>query len=72
MLSLSPFFLNAVFAFSVAPICYAHLAAAQMGQFMKFEEFADTSSGSVNSSSSASIPELPRLHADVCSSMFFC
>nr|CAB3505055.1 unnamed protein product [Digitaria exilis] len=57
----------------VAPICYAHLAAAQMGQFMKFEDFTDTSSGSgANSSSSAAIPELPRLHADVCSSMFFC
>uniref|UniRef100_A0A0D3GPF6 Piwi domain-containing protein n=1 Tax=Oryza barthii TaxID=65489 RepID=A0A0D3GPF6_9ORYZ len=58
----------------VAPICYAHLAAAQMGQFMKFEEFAETSSGSggVPSSSGAVVPELPRLHADVCSSMFFC
>ncbi|CAD6225494.1 unnamed protein product [Miscanthus lutarioriparius] len=51
--------------FVVAAICYAHLAAAQMGQFMKFKEFADTSSGSgVNSSSSAAIPELPLLHAD--------
>jgi len=36
----------AVFPSLVAPICYAHLAAAQMGQFMKFEEFADTSSRS--------------------------
>uniref|UniRef100_A0A0D9XB38 Piwi domain-containing protein n=1 Tax=Leersia perrieri TaxID=77586 RepID=A0A0D9XB38_9ORYZ len=55
----------------VAPICYAHLAAAQMGQFMKFEEFAETSSGSggVPSSTGAAVPELPRLHADVCSSM---
>jgi len=62
----------AVFPSSVAAIYYAHLAAAQMGQFMKFKEFADTSSGSgVNSSSSAAIPELPLLHADVCSSMFF-
>uniref|UniRef100_A0A0E0AHW9 Piwi domain-containing protein n=1 Tax=Oryza glumipatula TaxID=40148 RepID=A0A0E0AHW9_9ORYZ len=45
--------------------------AAQMGQFMKFEEFAETSSGSggVPSSSGAVVPELPRLHADVCSSM---
>lgn len=65
--------LNAVISFSVAPICYAHLAAAQMGQFLKFEEFVDTSSGSgVDSSLSATIPELPRLHAHVCSSMFFC
>jgi hypothetical protein len=56
----------------VAPVCYAHLAAAQMSQFMKFEEFADTSSGSGIPSSTATVPELPRLHADVCSSMFFC
>uniref|UniRef100_A0A0Q3V6U0 Uncharacterized protein n=1 Tax=Setaria italica TaxID=4555 RepID=A0A0Q3V6U0_SETIT len=74
VLSLSYVYQRSTTAISVvAPICYAHLAAAQMGQFMKFEEFADTSSGSgVNSSSSAAIPELPRLHADVCSSMFFC
>jgi eukaryotic translation initiation factor 2C len=56
----------------VAPVCYAHLAAAQMSQFIKFEEFADTSSGSGVPSSTATVPELPRLHADVCSSMFFC
>uniref|UniRef100_A0A804Q7B5 Argonaute6 n=1 Tax=Zea mays TaxID=4577 RepID=A0A804Q7B5_MAIZE len=73
VLSLSYVYQRSTTAISVvAPICYAHLAAAQMGQFMKFEEFADTSSGSVNSSSPPSIPELPRLHADVCSSMFFC
>ncbi|KAH8520607.1 hypothetical protein H0E87_001886, partial [Populus deltoides] len=28
----------------VAPICYAHLAATQMGQFMKFEDTSETSS----------------------------
>uniref|UniRef100_K3ZQN8 Uncharacterized protein n=1 Tax=Setaria italica TaxID=4555 RepID=K3ZQN8_SETIT len=74
VLSLSYVYQRSTTAISVvAPICYAHLAAAQVGQFMKFEEFADTSSGSgVNSSSAAAIPELPRLHADVCSSMFFC
>nr|CAB3465484.1 unnamed protein product [Digitaria exilis] len=74
VLSLSYVYQRSTTAISVvAPICYAHLAAAQMGQFMKFEDFADTSSGSgANSSSSAAIPELPRLHADVCSSMFFC
>ncbi|KAJ1289157.1 hypothetical protein BS78_02G142900 [Paspalum vaginatum] len=74
VLSLSYVYQRSTTAISVvAPICYAHLAAAQMGQFMKFEEFADTSSGSgVTLSSSAAIPELPRLHSDVSSSMFFC
>ena len=48
----------------VAPVCYAHLAAAQMSQFMKFEEFADASSGSGVPSSTATVPELPRLHTD--------
>lgn len=53
----------------VAPICYAHLAAAQMGQFIKFEEsFSDASSGT----GSIHVPELPRLHENVRSSMFFC
>uniref|UniRef100_A0A0E0AHX1 Piwi domain-containing protein n=1 Tax=Oryza glumipatula TaxID=40148 RepID=A0A0E0AHX1_9ORYZ len=73
VLSLSYVYQRSTTAISVvAPICYAHLAAAQMGQFMKFEEFAETSSGSggVPSSSGAVVPELPRLHADVCSSMF--
>ncbi|XP_062194678.1 protein argonaute 16 [Phragmites australis] len=75
VLSLSYVYQRSTTAISVvAPICYAHLAAAQMGQFLKFEEFAETSSGSGvhSSSSSAAIPELPRLHAAVCSSMFFC
>ncbi|KAJ6873857.1 hypothetical protein NC651_032641 [Populus alba x Populus x berolinensis] len=46
----------------VAPICYAHLAAAQMGQFMKFEDFSETSSGqrSMTSVGSTPVPELPR------------
>ncbi|KAK3129682.1 hypothetical protein QOZ80_6BG0483240 [Eleusine coracana subsp. coracana] len=74
VLSLSYVYQRSTTAISVvAPICYAHLAAAQMGQFMKFEEFAETSSGSgVHSSTSTAIPELPRLHSQVCSSMFFC
>lgn len=74
VLSLSYVYQRSTTAVSVvAPICYAHLAAAQMGQFMKFEEFPETSSGSgVPSASAATVPELPRLHADVCSSMFFC
>ncbi|KAK9924461.1 hypothetical protein M0R45_032828 [Rubus argutus] len=58
----------------VAPICYAHLAAAQVMQFIKFEDPSETSSGrgSVTSSESIPVPELPRLHENVRSSMFFC
>ncbi|XP_058745122.1 protein argonaute 4-like [Vicia villosa] len=54
----------------VAPICYAHLAAAQVGQFMKFEDRSETSSirGGANASP---VPELPKLQEDVCNSMFF-
>uniref|UniRef100_A0A453T8R4 Piwi domain-containing protein n=1 Tax=Aegilops tauschii subsp. strangulata TaxID=200361 RepID=A0A453T8R4_AEGTS len=47
----------------VAPIMYAHLAAAQVGTFVKLE---DMSAGSIP------VPELPRLHENVRSSMFFC
>lgn len=62
------------FHFSAAPICYAHLAASQMSQFINFEELPETSSerGTITSSGSLSIPELPRLHKDVNGSMFFC
>ncbi|AET00057.2 putative post-transcriptional gene silencing PAZ-Argonaute family protein [Medicago truncatula] len=54
----------------VAPICYAHLAASQVGQFMKFEDKSETSSsqGGINASL---IPQLPNLHKRVCNSMFF-
>ncbi|KAA8514775.1 hypothetical protein F0562_017954 [Nyssa sinensis] len=55
----------------VAPICYAHLAASQMSQFIKFDEMSDTSSGHA-SASSVPVPQLPRLHHSVSSSMFFC
>ncbi|KNA12209.1 hypothetical protein SOVF_127670, partial [Spinacia oleracea] len=36
-----------------SPICYAHLAANQIGQFMNFDDFSNTSSsqGGVTSSS---------------------
>jgi len=56
--------------FAVAPICYAHLAASQVGQFMKFEDKseASTSQGGVNA---PLIPQLPKLHESVCDSMFF-
>ncbi|KAK1389079.1 Exonuclease/helicase-like [Heracleum sosnowskyi] len=58
----------------VAPICYAHLAAAQVGQFMKFDDFNDSSSGrgSFTSAGSVPVPQLPRLHKNVAGSMFFC
>ncbi|KAM6567334.1 hypothetical protein CsatA_026462 [Cannabis sativa] len=58
----------------VAPICYAHLAAYQMGQFIKLDDFSDTSSGqrSVSSSGSIPVPDLPKLHDNVKTSMFFC
>lgn len=58
----------------VAPICYAHLAAAQVGQFVKFEDRSETSSsqGGFTAPGAASVPELPRLHENVSSSMFFC
>ncbi|XP_057431384.1 protein argonaute 4A-like [Lotus japonicus] len=52
----------------VAPICYAHLAAAQMAQFVKLDDLSETSS----STSSTTIPQIPRLHKRVANSMFFC
>ena len=59
----------------MAPVCYAHLAAQQMGQFIKFEDFSETSSGhksGITSVGSISVPELPRLDEKVAGSMFFC
>ncbi|OMO85368.1 Argonaute/Dicer protein, PAZ [Corchorus capsularis] len=58
----------------VAPICYAHLAAAQLGTYMKFEEASETSSshGGVTAPGAVPVPQLPRLKEKVCSSMFFC
>ncbi|KAL5719450.1 Protein argonaute 4A [Ranunculus cassubicifolius] len=58
----------------VAPVCYAHLAAAQVAQFIKFDELSETSSGRGGVTTSGSIPvqQLPRLHENVSSSMFFC
>ncbi|VAI16757.1 unnamed protein product [Triticum turgidum subsp. durum] len=44
VLSLSYVYQRSTTAISVvAPICYAHLAAAQMSQFIKFEEFVNSS-----------------------------
>ncbi|KAL0285825.1 UNVERIFIED_CONTAM: protein argonaute 4A [Sesamum angustifolium] len=58
----------------VAPICYAHLAAAQMAQFIKFEEASDRSSSHSGTAAGGgvSVHELPRLHDRISSSMFFC
>ncbi|KAF7104848.1 hypothetical protein CFC21_105713 [Triticum aestivum] len=59
----------------VAPIMYAHLAAAQVGTFVRFEDMSDVSSsqgGGHTSAGSIPVPELPRLHKNVRSSMFFC
>ncbi|RDX95578.1 Protein argonaute 4A, partial [Mucuna pruriens] len=52
----------------IAPIYYAHLAAAQMAQFIKFDEHFDTSSnhsGDTSVSGAPLVPQLPRLHKDV-------
>lgn len=59
---------------AVAPVCYAHLAAQQMSQFMKFEDSSETSSGekSTTTGENTYVPELPRLHTNVAGSMFFC
>ncbi|XP_019155598.1 PREDICTED: protein argonaute 4-like [Ipomoea nil] len=60
----------------VAPICYAHLAATQLGQWMKFEGSSDTSSnpggGGGKNGGPAPVPQLPKLEEKVSSSMFFC
>ncbi|KAF6146448.1 hypothetical protein GIB67_037748 [Kingdonia uniflora] len=50
----------------VAPVCYAHLAATQMSQFIKFEDLAPLESSSghsrVTSAGGVPVPELPKLH----------
>ncbi|XP_010521596.1 PREDICTED: protein argonaute 4 isoform X2 [Tarenaya hassleriana] len=59
----------------VAPICYAHLAAAQIGTFVKFEDRSETSSshgGGSTASGQVSVPQLPKLKESVANSMFFC
>ncbi|RAL43137.1 hypothetical protein DM860_009919 [Cuscuta australis] len=56
----------------VAPICYAHLAATQLGQWMKFGDSSDTSSRDGGGKAAAPVPQLPKLEDKVSSSMFFC
>ncbi|RHN51302.1 putative post-transcriptional gene silencing PAZ-Argonaute family protein [Medicago truncatula] len=55
----------------VAPICYAHLAASQVAQFMKFEDMSETSSRREGDSNASLVPQLPKLDRRVCNSMFF-
>ncbi|GFP97604.1 protein argonaute 4 [Phtheirospermum japonicum] len=45
----------------VAPICYAHLAATQLGQWMKFEEKSETSS-SHNGTAAPAVTPMPTLN----------
>ena len=62
-----------VLLIAVAPICYAHLAAAQMAQFIKFEEILDKNpSDDITSAGAVPVQELPRLENRVKNSMFFC
>lgn len=69
----SSFLLSFVF-FVVAPICYAHLAAAQMGTVMKYEEMSETSSshGGITTPGAVHVPPMPQLNKNVATSMFFC
>jgi len=55
----------------VAPICYAHHAAAQMGQFLNLNDLSETGLSSA-AEENTPILELPRLHKNIRSSMFFC
>ncbi|THU48237.1 hypothetical protein C4D60_Mb09t24110 [Musa balbisiana] len=52
---------------SVAPVCYAHLAAKQLSQCF---DLSDTSRDELPIR--AGVPQLPELHEKVRSSMFFC
>lgn len=58
---------------AVAPISYAHLAATQLGTFMKFEDMSETSSshGGTTHSGGPPVPQLPKLQDNVSNSMFF-
>ncbi|CAN8244256.1 unnamed protein product [Cochlearia groenlandica] len=60
----------------VAPVCYAHLAAAQMGTVMKFEDLSmsevSSSHGGITTPGAVPVPPMPKLDPKVASSMFFC
>ncbi|XVF71827.1 hypothetical protein PTKIN_Ptkin12aG0070900 [Pterospermum kingtungense] len=53
----------------LAPICYAHLAAYQMGQFLKFDELSETCSAHMTCAGIIPIQDLPRLNQRVESSI---
>ncbi|XP_073272774.1 protein argonaute 4-like [Primulina huaijiensis] len=57
----------------VAPICYAHLAASQLGQWMKFEDASETSSSHNGTAPGGgpAVPQMPKLEEKVRNSMFF-
>ncbi|KZV40466.1 Argonaute 4-like protein [Dorcoceras hygrometricum] len=58
----------------VAPICYAHLAASQLGQWMKFEEASETSSSHNGTAPGGGppVPQMPKLQEKVRNSMEHC
>jgi hypothetical protein len=58
---------------TVAHICYAHLATAQVGWFIKFDEMLETSSSHSGHTlaGSVSVQELSCLHEKVSDLMFF-
>ncbi|GJY98740.1 argonaute 4A-like protein, partial [Tanacetum coccineum] len=56
----------------VAPVFYAHLAAGQMAQFIKFDEMSDVTSSHSGGAGSVGFTQMPKLHKNTCSSMFFC
>ncbi|VVB16953.1 unnamed protein product [Arabis nemorensis] len=74
--SLSYVYRRSTTAISVAaPICYAHLAAAQMETVMKFEDMSETissSHGGMPMDGPVHVPPMPKLHPDVATSMYFC
>ncbi|KAI3723141.1 hypothetical protein L2E82_34527 [Cichorium intybus] len=47
----------------VAPICYAHLAAAQVVQFVKFDDMSDSASS--QSGGAGGFTQLPKLHKNI-------
>ncbi|EPS66954.1 hypothetical protein M569_07819, partial [Genlisea aurea] len=53
----------------VAPVSYAHLAAYQVGQFMKSD---GSSPEETDGKTILLLQQLPRLHRDVAGTMFFC
>ena len=57
---------------TVAPIRYTYLAAAQVGTIMKSEDASSIQGGGHMLVENIPVPELPWLHNNVRSTMFFC